>query len=290
MGELGAESDEASQSWAAGDEGSGGGVDEGGEVGRRLLAAGRAKDDSCEGSRRVLEPLDVRTPRGKWEAIARWTEEEGRGVPVTAVPLREAAAFQTNAALVRRALPRDQLRKWHPAKRFAELDEYVAGRPDRQPMKSPLTAHVPVMWYHTAHLERARQAGANVPIAQGPSPYGGLPAKPFPIEQVYYDRRAWDAQVEWIDAVAMEIKRAQNGYKFRFSRIPGGKDGLRVDESWIRVELRRVQWANVNGRAVPKFPALPDEFTDVDVAGMYKEALRVGVSDMASASEMGYTV
>eukprot|EP01050_Picozoa_sp_SAG11_P015330 SAG11_NODE_1976_length_3974_cov_4.102452_4_plen_138_part_00 len=48
-----------------------------------------------------------------------------------------------------------------------------------------------------------------------------------------------------------------------------------------------MQWENVNGMAVPKFPRLPDEFTDVDVAGMYAEAVRVGVSDMASASEMG---
>lgn len=179
--------------------------------------------------------------------------------------LRDAADFKYAASLVSSALPRDVLRRWHPARHFAESDEAVSNRPDREAMVSPVSTHVPVMHYHTAQLQRAREANADVPVAQGPSPYGGLPPEPFPIEEVYYDKRAWTAQCDWIDAVALEARRVADGYKFRFSRIPGGKRGLRVDESWIRQELRRVQWENVNGLAVPKFPRLPDEFTDVDV-------------------------
>ena len=65
---------------------------------------------------------------------------------------------------------------------------------------------------------------------------------------------------------------------------PGGKQGLGVDESWTRSDWRRVPMENVNGFAVPRYPKLPDEFTDIDVGGMYALAAKEGVSDMATAS------
>eukprot|EP01050_Picozoa_sp_SAG11_P015329 SAG11_NODE_1976_length_3974_cov_4.102452_3_plen_355_part_00 len=149
-------------------------------------AAATATKGQRRGRPRVMREVDARAVRTGTDdfgmrfcqAWRRWTVREDSGVPAEAVQLRDEAEFKHDAALSCSALQRDNLRDWHPARRFGESDEFVATMPDWQPMKSPKTSHVPVMWYHTAQLARAKSAGAEVPMALGPSPYGGLPSAP----------------------------------------------------------------------------------------------------------------
>ena len=220
-------------------------------------------------------------------AIRMEIQSAGCGIPAAAVTRLAPADFQEDISLIAEFLPNTPLRAWHPSRRFAETAEFMATVPDVMSMQSPQTMHVPVLWFHTAQVARAAACSVEIPIAEGPSPYGGLPAEPETMAAQYVSPQVWAAKVGWYEAMSAEIKRVQRGYKFRYSRVPGGKQGLRVDESWTRSDRRRVPMENVNGFAVPRFPKLPDEFTDIDVGGMYALAAKEGVSDMATASGMG---
>ena len=227
----------------------------------------------------AIDYRHVRQLRQRFAYLKGRLLESGGGIPGAAVPLVDPACIQSDRTVVDHSLPAMVQRDWHPAKRIPETADYIAEMPDVQPMVSPVTPHVPVMWFHTAQLQRAAAAGVHVPIAARPSPYGGLPDTPVHIRDISRDPRTWDLKCAWYQAMSTEIARALKGYRFRFSQIPGGKGGLHIDASWTRPEFARVPFENVGGFAVPRVPTLPDRFTEVRVGPMYALAAAEGASD-----------
>eukprot|EP01052_Picozoa_sp_SAG31_P034511 SAG31_NODE_4045_length_3640_cov_3.520474_1_plen_235_part_10 len=169
--------------------------------------------------------------------------------------------------------------------RFEEDLSVVNSLPDVQVIRSPAVPHVPVMWFHTEQLARAAQAGADIPKAEGPSPYGGL--RRVRMADIYLDPQSWWRQCEWYQAMHKEYTRVERGYKFRYSQIPGGRDGLRTPPEALRPEWRRVQAKNVEGWAEPRMAELPDAYTEMRVAELYAEGVEKGASDLGILSEIG---
>ena len=223
--------------------------------------------------------------RAAMQTIRVQLESEGGGRPASAIPLAPASEFQSDLGQSRARLPQPAWRHWHPSQRFAETVDKVGQLPDVVAMLSPDTSHVPVMWFHGDQIQRARAAGAVIPIAEGPSQFGGL--RSVPMADTYVDRRTWLAQCAWYQAMSIEYSRLERGYKFRYSRIPGGRDGLYTPPEATKPEWRRVAVQNVDGWARPRFPQLPDEFTEMRVEALYQEGVKEGASDLGILSEVG---
>jgi hypothetical protein len=171
---------------------------------------------------------------------------EKRAVPPP-IELRSPEHFEFEAGDLQ-ALPAVKLRSWHPSKRFAETLEACAVRPDTNLPKTPPTDHLLVLWSHTPQLARARAAGASFPIEHGPSPYPSsygrrFQPEPQSMRDLHQDpMRTWDSQTDWYQCMCREIGEVEKGYRFRYSRIPGGRRGLRGSIQDLKWQYRRVSW------------------------------------------------
>jgi hypothetical protein len=212
-------------------------------------------------------------------------QTQGGGRPGSRIPLVPAEDFKSNFQLSQSCLPQPAWRAWHPSQRFEEEISEVGQRPDLTVISSPSVDHTPIMWFHHAQLQRARMVGANFSVAAGPSQFGGL--VPVQMQEIYVNPSSWWKQCEWYRAMSDEYARVERGYKFRYSRIPGGKNGLRTPQEDLKPEWRRVAVKNVQGWAQPRFPELPDAYTEMRVAALYAEGVKQGASDMGILSEIG---
>ena len=216
---------------------------------------------------------------------------EHRAIPPP-IELQSPEHFEFEAGDLQ-ALPRVKLRSWHPSKRFAETLEACAVRPDTNLLKTPPTAHLPVLWTHKPQLARARAAGASFRIEHGPSPYPSaydrrFQPEPRSMRDLHQDPvRTWDSQTNWYQSMCREIGEVEKGYRFRYNRIPGGRRGLRGSIHDLKWQYRRVSWILREGRPEPIMPELPDKYTEVDVKGLYEMAVEMGATDMQIASMYG---
>jgi hypothetical protein len=242
-----------------------------------------ARDSPPKAPSVVMAPYMQWTSQRFVAAVTATIRAEGNGVPAHRISLRSATEFQDNFMLSHEYLPRDAWRHWHPCRRFAEDLEAVRDRPDVEAITSPVVAHVPIMWFDSQQVQRARSVGANFQVAQGPSQFGGLPKTRF--KDTYVSPSYWCAQKAWYRAMHEEFLRVERGYKFRISRIPGGRNGLRTPAEATRPEWRRVIARNVDGWAVAERPMLPDPFTDMSVEALYREAVKEDISDLGIISE-----
>ena len=217
------------------------------------------------------------------------------GVPAYAVPQLPFEKYHGHPELFATAVPSVSLKGGHPSLRFVEHLDYIRHhKPDVVTMQSPVTEHLPVPHFHHAQLRRANAVAQSLGrppsfrIEAGPSPFGPFHMPPTTMRRLHMQPQpTWDRGCEWYKANMAELASVEKGYRMRYNRLPGGRDGFSYGIDALYPEYRWVPWINVEGGAVVRQPRLPDEFTEVRVLQLYTECVHKGVSDQETASSLG---
>ena len=190
--------------------------------------------------------------------------------------------------------------RWSTNALRSETREFMRTAPMPESYTAPATEHTVVMHYQ--HQQIARMQAAAVPlagtVAAGPSPYpdfdgydgpdfdGGLrhgqyrgPAPPQTMEELFTDQTVWATITDWYRASCAEIARAEHGYSFQMSKVPGGQNGLTIPAEATKEEWRRLIWRDVGGRPVMVRETLPDSNSTVRLFDIYRDAMAAGVQD-----------
>ena len=147
------------------------------------------------------------------------------------------------------------LKGGHPSLRFVEHLDYIRHhKPDVATMQSPVTEHLPVPHFHHAQLRRANAVAQSLGrppsfrIEAGPSPFGPFHVPPTTMRRLHMQPQpTWDRGCEWYKANMAELASVEKGYRMRYNRLPGGRDGFSYGIDALYPEYRRVPWINVEG-------------------------------------------
>jgi hypothetical protein len=197
--------------------------------------------------------------------------------------------------------------RWHTNQLIPEDLSYCLHAPDVITYESPITLHVPVLWFHVEQLERCALAGITPPIASGPPTFttsyehgvlyyqGFGPAMPETMEDLFIDFMTWAHVNDWVQSYLAEIERVQQGgYHYNASHIVGGRDGIDISLYAMKEVYRKCVWHNGGvidgvyrpGVPVPQAASLPDAYTQVRVFDIYRSAEYYQCTDKAICSMM----
>ena len=145
---------------------------------------------------------------------------------------------------------------------------------------------VPVLWFHTAQRERARQLGLIVPVEEGPSPYGDFHL-PHKMEGLFLDpSKTYLRRCRQTEQLCLQMKRVEAGYRINISAVEGGRDGVSYGPEARKLPFRHLVFRNVAGRPQVVREDLPDDRTEMRLDVLAQLAQEAQVSDQYAWSEL----
>ena len=178
----------------------------------------------------------------------------------------------------------------HPNSRIPEDGDFILFSPDPTVYLSEVTPHIAIMhWHHEQRREAdamTGKTGITYELMEGPDPFGGLDDAPDNFADMHIN-----PDESWFPACAAIAEQAKQIDNFvmkdiplRHGRAPGGKAGFHYGFDALHPQWRRVPWQNVDGKPVPRRPALPDAESQVDMQAFYVDCAAAGVNDMEIVS------
>jgi hypothetical protein len=205
--------------------------------------------------------------------------------------------------------------KWSSNRKKPETVAELKSRSEIPAYTSPTTDHVVVFWYETAQLARARAAGVDMTkrTAMGPSPYLDIdgeyskkynlksaatgPQRPRSVTDLFKNPKTWLTVTNWFDQYTAEIQRVeksiqriiggdskQSGHEFNAARVPGGRDGVEIEQTTMKEGYAHLVWDLSELRPQAVREELPDSNTTIELNKIYQQAVTHGLADMEIAS------
>eukprot|EP01047_Picozoa_sp_COSAG01_P035788 COSAG01_NODE_2764_length_7112_cov_593.144018_7_plen_340_part_00 len=154
------------------------------------------------------------------------------------------------------------------------------------PGRSAAERAATVLWFHTAQLRRAQQLGFQVPIAEGPTPYGDFEV-PETMEGLFIDPEAtYLRRCRQVRQTCRQLRRIEQGYRFDAGDIEGGRQGVSYGPEARRLPFRHLVFENVAGRPRIVREQLPDGNTQMRLGALAKLCLAAGATDQYAWSEL----
>ena len=211
-----------------------------------------------------------------------------KGVPAGPIPAVAPEEVVADGTVLWTAWCPMTIQPGHTNRRIAERLDFCAEQEDPVVFVSPQTRHTPVMHFHGEQLHRARAAGIEPPLEEGPSQYGPFAVMPNTFPQMFKaGSQCWDQTMRWMQEAQRQIVRVEQGKRYVMSGFPGGRNGLEYGVEEINEPYGCVQWRQGHdGRPQIVQPSLPDDQCALRLNAMYVAAIKEQVDDQGIMSEI----
>jgi hypothetical protein len=109
---------------------------------------------------------------------------------------------------------------------------------------------------------------------------------PESMHDLFVDPHTWEQIECWLFFYRDAVRQAKQGMQFKYNRLPGGREGMDVPLSAMKLQYQLCVWRNVDGVPEPVETALPDAWTKIKLFDLYRDSQLYGVPDQQGTCVM----